>query len=46
MIRKYLAELIGTMILVFMGCGSAVLFWTIEGIGYLTIALAFGLSIV
>ena len=45
-LRKYTAELIGTMILVFMGCGSAVVLGTVIGVGPLAIALAFGLSIV
>ncbi len=41
--KKYLAELIGTFVLVIGGCGSAV----IAGghIGYLGIALAFGLTV-
>jgi len=41
--RKYLAELIGTMALVFFGCGSAVLAggW----IGFLGIAFAFGVVV-
>ena len=40
--KKYVAEMIGTMVLVLMGCGSAV----IAGaeIGFLGIAFAFGLS--
>lgn len=50
--RKYAAELIGTFVLVFMGCGSAV-FFTIFGarfglpapLGLLGIAFAFGLSV-
>ena len=42
--KKYVAEMIGTMVLVLMGCGSAV----IAGaeIDYLGIAFAFGLSVV
>lgn len=44
--RKYIAELIGTMILVFMGCGSAVFLGTDPAGGHLAVALAFGLSIV
>ena len=42
--KKYVAEMIGTMVLVLMGCGSAV----IAGaeIGFLGIAFAFGLSVV
>jgi hypothetical protein len=41
--KKYIAEFIGTFVLVFMGCGSAV----IAGahIGFLGISLAFGLSV-
>ena len=45
--KKYLAEMIGTMVLVLMGCGSAVF---IGGCGtpaqVLTVACAFGLSVV
>ena len=41
--KKYVAEFIGTFVLVFGGCGSAVLAG--EKIGYLGIALAFGLSL-
>jgi len=45
-VRKYVAELIGTMILVFVGCGSAVaLGCDVDG-GHLAVALAFGLAIV
>jgi len=41
--KKYLAELIGTFALVFIGCGSAV----IAGghIGFLGISFAFGLTV-
>lgn len=46
MLRKYLAELIGTMVLVFMGCGSAVFLGATAGVGHLAVALAFGLSII
>jgi len=50
--RKYAAELLGTFVLVFMGCGSAV-FFTIFGypygippvFGLVGISLAFGLSV-
>jgi len=42
--KKYIAELIGTMVLVLFGCGSAAIAGTI--LGNLGIALAFGLSIV
>jgi aquaporin Z len=47
--KKYLAEMIGTMVLVLMGCGAAVFagadqpFFTI---GTLGVAFAFGLSVV
>ena len=44
--KKYLAELIGTAVLVFMGCGSAVLLGCEETGGYLAVAFAFGLSVV
>ena len=47
--KKYFAEMIGTMVLVLMGCGSAVLAGPgtlgIFGIGLLGISLAFGLSV-
>lgn len=42
--KKYIAELIGTMVLVLFGCGSAAIAGTM--LGNLGIALAFGLSIV
>jgi aquaporin Z len=42
--KKYIAELIGTMVLVLMGCGSAVVAGSY--IGYLGIAFAFGLAVV
>jgi aquaporin Z len=41
--KKYLAEFIGTFVLVFMGCGSAVLAG--KYIGFVGIAFAFGLSV-
>jgi aquaporin Z len=41
--KRYIAELIGTFVLVFGGCGSAVLAGS--RIGYLGVALAFGLSL-
>jgi len=41
--RKYAAEFIGTFVLVFMGCGSAVLAG--KYIGFVGIAFAFGLSV-
>ncbi len=47
--KKYIAEMIGTMVLVLMGCGSAVFAGTIQpfdAIGTLGVALAFGLSVV
>lgn len=40
---KYLAELVGTFVLVFAGCGSAVLAG--DHIGYAGVALAFGLAL-
>jgi len=45
-IKKYVAEVIGTMVLVFMGCGSAVFLGADAEGGHLAVALAFGLSIV
>jgi len=42
--KKYVAELIGTMVLVLMGCGSAVIAGS--AIGYSGISFAFGLSVV
>lgn len=46
--KKYIAEFIGTLVLVFMGCGTAMLVGcdAASGSGYLLTALAFGLSIV
>ena len=44
--KKYLAELVGTAVLVFMGCGSAVFLGCAAPGGHLAVALAFGLSIV
>ena len=41
--KKYFAELIGTFVLVLMGCGSAVIAGS--QIGYLGISFAFGLSV-
>ena len=44
--KKYIAELIGTFILVFIGCGTAALIGCdVEG-GYLITAFAFGLAII
>ena len=40
--KKYIAEMVGTMVLVLMGCGSAVS----AGVGTLGVAFAFGLSVV
>lgn len=48
-IRKYLAELIGTFVLVFTGCGAAVVLGcqgSSVDAAYVGTALAFGLSIV
>lgn len=45
-IKKYWAEVIGTAVLVFMGCGSAVFLGAETGVGHLAVAFAFGLSIV
>ena len=42
--KKYICELIGTMVLVLFGCGSAAIAGTV--LGNLGIAMAFGLSIV
>ena len=46
--KKYLSELIGTFVLVFMGCGTAMLVGcdAAAGGGYILTALAFGLSVV
>jgi aquaporin Z len=44
--KKCLAELIGTAVLVFMGCGSAVFLGCTPAGGHLAVALAFGLSII
>jgi aquaporin Z len=41
--KKYLAEMIGTMVLVLIGCGSAVIAG--GSIGFLGISFAFGLSV-
>lgn len=49
MIRKYLAELTGTMVLVLLGCGSAVFAGTVQPfdpVGTLGVAMAFGLSVI
>lgn len=46
--KKYVAEFIGTMVLVIMGCGTAMLVGcdAVNGGGYILTALAFGLTIV
>jgi len=44
--KKYIAEFVGTAVLVFMGCGSAVFLGADVAGGHLAVALAFGLSIV
>lgn len=49
--KKYVAELAGTMILVLMGCGSAVFAGSMAdtvgaGVGTIGVAMAFGLSVV
>jgi len=49
--KKYLAELIGTMVLVLLGCGSAVFAGDIAGlvgtgVGTLGVAFAFGLAVI
>lgn len=46
--KKYVAEFIGTLVLVFMGCGTAMLVGCSSeaGCGYILTALAFGLVIV
>src|SRR3954447_18994282 len=41
--KRYLAEMIGTFVLVFGGCGSAVLAG--EKIGFLGVSVAFGLTL-
>jgi aquaporin Z len=45
-IKKYFAELIGTFVLVLVGCGSAAFLGVKVDGGHLAVALAFGLSIV
>jgi len=49
--KKYLAEMIGTMVLVIMGCGSAIFTGDVagsvgSGTGTLGVAMAFGLAVV
>lgn len=47
-IKKYVAEFIGTFVLVLLGCGTAMLVGcdSVSGCGYILTALAFGLVIV
>lgn len=47
--KKYVAEMIGTMVLVLIGCGSAVFAGVSQpfaAVGTLGVAMAFGLSVV
>lgn len=44
--KKYVAECLGTLTLVFMGCGSAMFLGVQATGGHLAVALAFGLAIV
>lgn len=49
--KKYIAEMVGTMVLVLMGCGSAVFAGSVAGtvgagVGTLGVAFAFGLAVV
>ena len=49
--KKYIAEMIGTMVLVLIGCGSAVFSGAVagavgSGVGTLGVAMAFGLAVV
>ena len=49
--KKYLSELIGTMVLVLLGCGSAVFAGSVAGVvgtgvGTLGVAFAFGLAVI
>jgi len=44
--KKICAEMLGTAVLVFMGCGSAVVLGCNVGAGHLAVAMAFGLAIV
>ena len=51
LMKKYIAEMVGTMVLVLMGCGSAVFAGSVAdtvgaGVGTIGVALAFGLSVV
>ena len=44
--KKFVAELIGTFMLVFVGTGAVVFGNGLDGLGHLGIAFAFGLAIV
>ena len=44
--KKYFAEMLGTMVLVLMGCGSAVFLGCDAPAEILAVAFAFGLSVV
>lgn len=44
-VKKYVAELVGTFVLVFMGCGSAVIAGKPDQIGLVGVSFAFGLSV-
>lgn len=49
--KKYIAEMIGTMVLVIMGCGSAIFAGSVSGavglgVGTIGVALAFGLAVI
>ena len=44
--KKYIAEFIGTLVLVFMGCGSAMVLGCDVGGGHFAVAVTFGLAIV
>ncbi len=44
--KKYISEFVGTLVLVFMGCGSAIFLGCEIAGGHLAVAFAFGLSIV
>ena len=51
LMKKYLAEMIGTMVLVLMGCGSAIFAGNAAdivgaGVGTLGVAFAFGLAVI
>jgi aquaporin Z len=45
-VKRSASEFIGTFVLTFMGCGSAIFLGAATGGGHLAVALAFGLSIV